>query len=155
MTAGAGAGRGVTGRGAAGIGAGAGAISGVPKACATAAWICAARWRCASLAEGRTTTWTRGAAATGCGPGGPPDRGCGWGGWAPCICLRALEAMLLTTPTSSSTTQTKMPTSRTAGDYFGVGPVSGGGCCCASVAASVEAPIDPRISVSACTFLRR
>jgi len=47
------------------------------------------------------------------------------------------------------TTQMRMPTSRIGRRYLLAGPVSGGGCCCASVAASVEAPIDERISVSA------
>jgi hypothetical protein len=57
--------------------------------------------------------------------------------------------MLPITPITKKPTQTRMPTSRIAPPYLLAGPVSGGGCCCESVAASVEAPIEERISVSA------
>jgi hypothetical protein len=63
-----------------------------------------------------------------------------------------VETMLLTTPMKTRTTQTSVPTSRTKATYL-PGPESGGGC--GSLALSVEAPIDERISVSAWTFFRR
>lgn len=71
----------------------------------------------------------------------------GRGAAAPCICLRAVEMMLLTTPTMMRTTQTSVATSRIAADYFCGRP--GGGGCCESVELSAETPIDERISVSA------
>jgi hypothetical protein len=79
------------------------------------------------------------------GDGGPGLRGA----FAAATCRRALETMLLITPITNRATQTRVPTSRIAAAYLVAGPVSGGGCCCESVAASVEAPIEERISVSA------
>ena len=76
------------------------------------------------------------------GVAGPvPDAGRCWAVEA----LRMLDTMLLVTPTTSNTTQTISPTSCIAASYLV--PGTGGGW--PSAGASVEAPIEERISVSA------
>jgi hypothetical protein len=88
-----------------------------------------------------------GPGAGGCGRGRTAGEAC-----ACCACRRRLEIMLPTTPTIKSPTQTRIPMSRMRRRYLVLGPASGG---CGSDELSVDAPIDARISVSACTFLRR
>ncbi len=126
-------------------------------------WCAATGWAAGAAGLGGGGGGGRGGAGRGAGTGGAAIWGGrggvrNWPGRGGAVCAvrtprRTLEAMLLITPMTTSTTQTRIPTSRTGAAYFG-GPASGGNCC-ESVEASVDVPIDERISVSAWMFFRR
>lgn len=99
-------------------------------------------------ADGLTADALTGGAGTGGGRTPCCARGCtGAGvpfGAFEAACLRAEDAMFAITPTMMKTTQMIVPTSRTR--YF-VGLVAPGGV--SLLPFSVDAPMEPRISVSA------
>ena len=96
---------------------------------------------------------TIGCGATGIGARATLDAGADTGLAGACARRRTLETTLPMTPMKSRTIQTRNPTSRTDG-YLCDGPPKGGGCW-ESLEPSLDAPIEERISVSACRLRKR